>query len=772
MMKNNKRINHIFEVLILLLIVVLSFIIRLFSVIRNESIIHEYDPYFNYKLSNYLKENGFYSFWNYFDDMSWFPLGRATGQTLFPGLMITTYLIHKICYSMGFLIDIKIICIYIGPIFSVFTCILTYYLTKEIYNKKGCSSSGAALIAALFVSVSPSHISRTVAGSYDNESISIFLLILCVYNWIKCLKEGTLFSVVLCSLSTYCMGLSWGAYIFIINSISLFMLAIIILKKYNIKHCIIYNVYYILTTILFLNIPCINKSIFTSIEHLAMHGIYLISNLLLFCNLITNIFNLDQEKIKNIFIKICFIICFLIFKFLIFTDKLSWNHRSRTLLDPTYASKHNPIVASISEHQPTTWGSYYFDIHLVLFFLPIGLYECFKKNANIELFFLGIFTTLCMYFSSLMVRLLLIFSPFVSILSSIGLSSIISALIEFANKSREVKLADSGGNENNLFCENDKKTEDRCSTTNDSIKHNIKNEQLSENENENKNENENPNADTDAVGSNTYKTGNCINVIKNKIKEKKKLNEISENKFKLIRITTILCITVLLFFLGVLIILHSTWCASIAYSESNITFYSRNNEGGRYINDDIRQMYKWIKENTENDSKIIAWWDYGYQLNAMSNRITYVDNNTWNNDQIANIGLILSSNEKNGYEELQKFDPDYLLISYGGYSKNSSDDLNKFLWILKIVNKKYNFISPLLYYYHDDSHPLGSNATPFMANSILYKLSYYNVTNDRIKGFDYARKIEVPKIQNLKYFEEVFTSDIWGFRLYKIKRFI
>ncbi|CAD2091433.1 dolichyl-diphosphooligosaccharide--protein glycosyltransferase subunit STT3, putative [Plasmodium vinckei brucechwatti] len=752
MVKGNKRINHTFEVLILVLIVVLCFIIRLFSVIRNESIIHEYDPYFNYKLSNFLKENGLYSFWNYFDDMSWFPLGRATGQTLFPGLMITTYLIHKICHSMGLLIDMKIICIYIGPLFSVFTCILTYYLTKEVYNKKGRNSGGAALIAALFVSISPAHISRTVAGSYDNESISIFLLILCIYNWIKCLKEGTLFSVVLCSLSTYFMGLSWGAYIFIINSISLFMLAIIILKKYNIKYCIIYNVYYILTTMLCLNIPCINKSIFTSIEHLAMHGIYLISNLLLFCNFITNIFNLDEERIKNIFIKICFIIFFLIFKFLIFTDKLSWSHRSRTLLDPTYASKHNPIVASISEHQPTTWGSYYFDIHLVLFFLPIGLYECFKKNANIELFFLGIFTTLCMYFSSLMVRLLLIFSPFVSILSSIGLSSILSTLIGFANKPREVKLAN--------LDENDKKNEDKYSTNNNSVKQNINNAKLETKQNQ-WNENENK----DIIEN------NCNNVIKNKIMEKKIPNEILENKSKLI-IISILSIIVLLFFLGVLIILHSTWCASIAYSESNITFYSRNNEGGRYINDDIRQMYKWIKENTESDSKIIAWWDYGYQLNAMSNRITYIDNNTWNNDQIANIGLILSSNEKNGYEELKKFDPDYLLISYGGYSKNSSDDLNKFLWIIKIVNKKYNFISPLLYYYHENAHPLGSNATPFMANSILYKLSYYNITNEKVKGFDYARKIEAPKIQNLKYFEEVFTSDIWGFRLYKIKQFV
>jgi dolichyl-diphosphooligosaccharide--protein glycosyltransferase len=35
-----------------------------------------------------------------------------------------------------------------------------------------------------------------------------------------------------------------------------------------------------------------------------------------------------------------------------------------TLLDPTYAKKFIPIVASVSEHQPTTWASYIFDLHL------------------------------------------------------------------------------------------------------------------------------------------------------------------------------------------------------------------------------------------------------------------------------------------------------------------------------------------------------------------------------------------------------------------------
>ncbi|KOB88569.1 hypothetical protein PFDG_02901 [Plasmodium falciparum Dd2] len=809
-MIRSKWMRYRMEVFILLLIGVLSFIIRLFSVIRNEAIIHEYDPYFNYKLTNILKEEDFYKFWNYFDEKSWYPLGRTTGQTLFPGLMITSFLFYKICHFFGILVSMRNICIYIGPIFSFFTCIISYFLTREIYN-----FSGAALLSALFVSISPSHISRTVAGSYDNESISIFLLLLCIYNWIRCLKKGSLLSVLICSLSTYYMALSWGAYIFITNSISLFMLIIIILKKYTIKHFIIYNVYYILTTILCLNIPCIHRSVFISIEHLATHSIYILSTFMMFLHFIMKHFHLNEIYIKHKFIQLSFIFFIIIFKYFIFTDKLSWNHRSRTLLDPTYASKHNPIVASISEHQPTTWSSYFFDIHLILLFFPLGLYECFKKNGSIESFFLGIFTVLCLYFSSLMVRLLLIFSPFSCILSSIGLSSLISRFVPIIRISPDTYLSSiillhnvKRKNNKNNDNDNDNNDNDNNDNDNNDNNNNDNNNDNYNNDNNNDSYNNNNNYNDSFTYPNIPSNGNVLdkdenvsslnsmrrhenileefNTIKNDIKYMgeykkgikcnnntniyvKKLNFNKLERRNNISILTSVSIVLMLLYYVILIILHSTWCSSIAYSESNITFYSRNKNGDRYINDDIRQMYKWINENTEINSKIVAWWDYGYQLSVMSNRITYIDNNTWNPEQIATIGLILSTNEKEAYEYLKMLDCDYILVSYGGYSKNSSDDLNKFLWILKITNKKYKFINPLFYYYHDKYHPLGKNATTFMTNSVLYKLSYYNLTNNNIKGYDYIRKIQVPEIKNLYYFEEVFTSDVWGFRLYKIK---
>ncbi len=66
----------------------LAFSTRLFSVLRYESVIHEFDPYFNYRTTKYLVEEGFYNFHNWFDDRAWYPLGRIIGGTIYPGRLL------------------------------------------------------------------------------------------------------------------------------------------------------------------------------------------------------------------------------------------------------------------------------------------------------------------------------------------------------------------------------------------------------------------------------------------------------------------------------------------------------------------------------------------------------------------------------------------------------------------------------------------------------------------------------------------------------------
>lgn len=109
----------------------------------------------------------------------------------------------------------------------------------------------------------------------------------------------------------------------------------------------------------------------------------------------------------------------------LFPGKVSpWTGRFYSLLDPSYAKNHIPIIASVSEHQPTSWSSFYFDLQILVFLFPAGLYFCFSKltDANIFLILYGVTS---IYFAGVMVRLMLVLAPVMCILSGIAVSSLL-----------------------------------------------------------------------------------------------------------------------------------------------------------------------------------------------------------------------------------------------------------------------------------------------------------------------------------------------------------
>lgn len=72
----------------------------------------------------------------------------------------------------------------------------------------------------------------------------------------------------------------------------------------------------------------------------------------------------------------------------------------------------------------------------------------------------------------------------------------------------------------------------------------------------------------------------------------------------------------------------------------------RLRDGSVHVFDDFREAYSWLRYNTDKDSKVASWWDYGYQTTAMADRTVIVDNNTWNNTHIATVGKAMASTEK------------------------------------------------------------------------------------------------------------------------------
>ena len=71
------------------------------------------------------------------------------------------------------------VCVFTAPLFSAFCALATYAFVKEVRGQ------GAGLIASAFIAMVPSYISRSVAGSFDNEGVAIFALVFVFFLYIK-----------------------------------------------------------------------------------------------------------------------------------------------------------------------------------------------------------------------------------------------------------------------------------------------------------------------------------------------------------------------------------------------------------------------------------------------------------------------------------------------------------------------------------------------------------------------------------------------------------
>lgn len=736
---NESKIRTVFgsvlSLFILILIGVLAFSIRLFSVIKYESVIHEFDPYFNYRVTQFLTKNGIYDFWNWFDDRTWYPLGRVIGGTVYPGLTLTAGSIWWLLNSLNIPLSVETVCVFTAPIFSANAAWATYLLAKEV---KG---TGAGLTAAALLAMVPSYISRSVAGSYDNEAVAIFALIFTFYLYIKTLNTGSLFYATLNAITYFYMVCSWGGYTFIINLIPMHVLLCIVTGRYSSRLYIAYAPLVVLGTLLAALVPVVGFNAVMTSEHFASFLVFIIIHVVALVYYIKGILSPKMFKVAvTLVVSVGMVVCCAVVAVLIALVASSptkgWSGRSLSLLDPTYASKYIPIIASVSEHQPPTWPSYFMDINVLAFLVPAGIVACFLPLSDASSFVV-LYIVTSVYFSGVMVRLMLVLAPAACILSGIALSEAFDVL------TRSIKFQLPGLSENSQIDAGDT-TSSSVVTQNDAAKTNKNEDTLKERSSR-----------------------------KNRKKEKEHVEKTSiksqiKKRLLVLPLEASVAAIFLLVLLGAFYVVHCVWAAAEAYSAPSIVLTSHSHDG-LHVFDDFREAYAWLRHNTEVDDKVASWWDYGYQTTAMANRTVIVDNNTWNNTHIATVGTAMSSPEKAAWEIFNSLDVKYVLVVFGGLVGYPSDDINKFLWMVRIGGGVFPHIREPDYL-RDGQYRIDSQATPTMLNCLMYKLSYFRFVETDGKGFDRVRRTEIGKKHfKLTHFEEVFTTHHWMVRIYKLK---
>ena len=567
-------------------------------------------------------------------------------------------------------VDIRNICVLLAPAFSGLTAVASYLITSEM-----STSPSAGLLAAAFMGITPGYISRSVAGSYDNEAIAIFLLVFTFFLWIKAVKNGSAMWGALTALFYGYMVSAWGGYVFITNLLPLHTFVLICMGRYSPRLYVSYSTWFALGTLASMQIPFVGFLPIRSSEHmsalgkpsidilkcphLTAAGVFGLIQLVAFVEFIRQ--QVPNKQFQTLLRSLILVIFAVSMGFLVLLTVSGviapWSGRFYSLWDTGYAKIHIPIIASVSEHQPTAWPAFFFDLNLMIWLFPAGIYMCFQKLKD-EHVFVVIYAVLASYFAGVMVRLMLTLTPVVCIAAALALSNILDTYLVADNPTPKEPQ------------QNGQASSDGVKNAADFIKDSLRSTR------------------TPVIGIYSY---------------------ISKAS-----VVGILTVYLLLF------VMHCTWVTSNAYSSPSVVLASKLPDGSQHIIDDYREAYYWLRQNTPDRAKIMSWWDYGYQIGGMADRPTLVDNNTWNNTHIATVGKAMSSREEVSYPILRQHDVDYVLVVFGGLLGYSGDDINKFLWMVRISEGIWpEEINERNYFTARGEYRVDDEATPTMRNSLM-----------------------------------------------------
>ena len=444
------RISHssLLHVSLLLIILVIAATIRLLP-LRWGFQLSEFDPHIHYRLTKHMVENGFFAWTSWTDSMSWYPQGYDISKAIFPGLAATTAFFYQIANALN-LAPAAILssnvyhpltadpifnfCVIFPVIMATLTVLVIYFLGRDIGGKE------VGLFSAFFLALSSSYISRTSLGFFDDETVGIFGILLFIFFFLRAidsqrpLRNSLAYSVA-GGLSLGFLFASWGAARYPLGITLIFVLVLILLRRYSSRLFISYSTTFGVALLIAANVPKLGINFLREPTVLAVAGMFLL------LGIIEASLHIKTTKSKMIFLVIFLAI---IIGGFIALDRLglvgSLGEKFISVIFPSERMGESTIqqlVQSVQEHKPATWGSFYYDLGIGILFIPIGLYFTFQNPTNRNIF-LAIFGLTAIYFAGSMVRLTLLMAPALSLLWALALIQLVKPFVTILRESPKI----------------------------------------------------------------------------------------------------------------------------------------------------------------------------------------------------------------------------------------------------------------------------------------------------------------------------------------------
>ena len=422
------RLQHLLVIGILAIAVSTSAMLRAMPVSHGHTLM-EFDPWFNYRATEYLVENGFEAYFEWHDEKSWYPHGRDVSLNSQVGLHVITATLYNIFGGNSSLYDFTVL---FPLVIGSLTSIVVFAFVRVI------GGTTAGLIASLMFAISLPIIVRGMIGWYKSEPLGLFFGFLAVYLLLSAIKNNkgktTMIKLIFGGLFLTLGLASWGGIQFLTLPLSAFFISLPFFKKDN--------------QFLFWAIPIFSASVLSTvllferpgIDFIVGYGGLLIlgSTIFLVVTLIVQRFSNPAIRIRNSIIVLGIFVASGIA--VLSSGFGAPSFRYLNAVNP-FMSSTDALTTSVAEHTATNITELYSHLSVFIIFGLIGAWLLFSdraKNSNHSIqnemkVFALVFGLCGLYVSSAFIRLELFASVALIILGSIGLTILLQKILQKRN---------------------------------------------------------------------------------------------------------------------------------------------------------------------------------------------------------------------------------------------------------------------------------------------------------------------------------------------------
>jgi len=403
--------GSVLEAIALGLVIVIALAVRLMP-IRWGFYLNEFDPYLQWRMAQYVVDHGFLAWFRWHDTMSWYPYGADMPTWNLYGEAFVVAAVTMFLQFVGTGVSTFEVAVVFPVVAGTLTVLAAYFLARDMWGR------GVGLFTALFLALNASSIGRTQLGFLRHEPLGILLMILIFLFFRRAMvQQSTSKTIVYASLagvSLFYLAATWAAFYFPLDLLVLYTVILVLVGRYSKK---LFLTYSIAMGIFLLFTPfLVPKLGFGALKDLTWLVVPAGQVVLLAREAATYIASrrVQVYTLATAVVATAAVVVILSY-FRVIENPAG---KFYAVINP-FVRGDIPIIQSVAEHQPATWGSFFYEFGSMIFLSLLGVVFLIQRGRNDDIFVL-LWALSSAYFAASFVRLTLLLAPVFVLLAAVA----------------------------------------------------------------------------------------------------------------------------------------------------------------------------------------------------------------------------------------------------------------------------------------------------------------------------------------------------------------